>query len=111
MNTKNLSSLLLFICLALSGCSPAQPGQAASTSSPAPSEGPAATTRTPRPTATTIPTTTSMPTPTFTATPDPEIFDPDTFGDIRKLDSFVVTEIRKQTAQGYLYDYGTKSEY
>jgi hypothetical protein len=116
MNTKNLPSLLLFFCLALSGCSPPQPGatrpgQAPVISSPAASGGAAAATRTPRPTATTIPTATSMPTPTFTATPDAAIYDPSTFGDIRKLDSFVLTEIWKQTAQGYLNENENKSEY
>jgi hypothetical protein len=68
-------------------------------------------TRTPRPTITPIPTDTLTPTPIPTVTPDPAVFNPAVFGDIRLLDSFVVTSIQKKTGKDYLYDYQTKSEY
>ena len=127
MNMKKLLPILLVLCLALSGCAPARPGTPETSTSEAPAfvhpsqtpvqpistlpQASATVTRTPRPTATEVPTVTLTPTPIPTATPDPAVFDPSTFGDIRKVDSFVVTTVWKETGQDYLYDSETRSEY
>lgn len=123
MNIKRLLPILLSLCLALSGCSPIQRGTLSVVPVPSqpsqtlfldttalPKESVSAS-RTPRPTATHVPTITFTPVPTFTSTADPAIFAPKTFGDIRKVDSFVLIENWKSTGQDYLNEQELKFEY
>jgi hypothetical protein len=124
---KSLFPALLILSLILAGCTPGlsaastalatgtaplpQSSQTQILASPSQPATTATVTRTPRPTATTIPTITPTSTSAPTATPNPTIYNPAAFGDIRKVDSFVVTTVWNKTGQDYLYNDQRRYEY